>query len=81
MKCHWAYLVALLVCLTVGCANTTANLQRETARFIGDVLPEEVAVSNVDRGLTSVKWDAQSKGATYKCSADDMVRRVHCVRR
>lgn len=81
MRVHWACMVALVACATAGCANTTANLQRETARFIGDVLPEEVAVSNVDRGVTSVKWDAQSKGKSYKCSADDMVRRVHCVNR
>jgi hypothetical protein len=63
-----------------GCASTTANLQRETANFI-NAAPEDVTVSNVDRGATAVKWDAQAKGDTYKCNADDMVRRVHCIKK
>lgn len=66
----------------VGCANTTPNLQRETARNIGgNLYPEEVHVSNVKRGITSVKWGAETPKGTYDCSADDMLRRVYCVKR
>ena len=64
-----------------GCASTNANLQRETARSIGNTMDEDVTVSDVDRSATSVKWNAQTKDATYRCSADDMVRRVNCVKR
>lgn len=64
-----------------GCASTTANLQRETAIYVKDVAPEAVSVSNVSRGVTSVKWDATAKGENYNCSADDMVRRVLCVKK
>jgi len=65
---------------TVGCASTTANLQRETANFI-NVAPEAVTVSNINRGATAVKWDAQTQDTAYSCNADDMVRRVHCVKK
>ena len=64
-----------------GCASTTENLQRETARSIGDVAPQVVAVKNVNRGVTSVSWEADSQKGVYSCSADDMVRRVHCVKK
>jgi hypothetical protein len=64
-----------------GCASTMDNLQRESARSIGDVLPEAVTVKSVDRGASSVKWEADSPKGTYSCSADDMLRRVYCVKR
>ncbi len=40
--------------LARGCASTTENFQRETARNIGDVHPGTVTVSNIQRGVTSV---------------------------
>jgi hypothetical protein len=64
-----------------GCASTTENLQRETARNIGDLHPDKVTVSNVNRGVTSVTWEADTPKGPYSCSADDMVRRVHCVKK
>ncbi len=68
--------------LMLGCANTGANLQRETARSIGgNVSPEQVAVSDVDRGATAVKWKATAPTGKYECSADDMLRRVLCVKK
>ena len=68
--------------LLVSCASTTPNLQRETARAVGgNIAPEAVAVSNVQRGMTSVKWQGDTPQGHYDCSADDMVRRVYCVRR
>lgn len=75
----------LFFCIIVlglaGCASSGDNLQRESARSIGDVAPEDVEVSNVDRSMTSIKWEAQSKKGIYGCSADDMLRRVLCVKR
>ena len=64
-----------------GCASTSENLQRETARNIGDVHPDKVTVSNIKRGVTSVSWEAETPKGPYSCSADDMVRRVHCVKK
>lgn len=71
----------VFVLVIVGCASTGANLQIESARAIGNTTPDAVRVSNIDRGLTTVKWDAQSASDTYKCSADDMLRRVLCVKK
>jgi len=72
---------AIAVLAVAGCASTDNNLQRETARSIGgNVTPEQVTVSNIDRGATSVKWQAVAPGGRYACSADDMVRRVLCTR-
>ena len=74
--------LATLVSLLVGCASTGENLQRETARNLGDnVDPAAVTVSNVQRGMTSVSWDVETPKGPYSCSADDMVRRVHCVKK
>lgn len=64
-----------------GCASNVANLQRESSRFIGDVLPDTVKISNIKRRMSSVSWDAETSKGIYDCSADDMVRRVHCVKR
>ena len=75
-------LIALAFTIVLGgCASTGENLQRETARNIGDVHPDKVTVSNINRGVTSVRWDADTPKGPYSCSADDMVRRVHCVKK
>ena len=72
----------IMVCLSLtGCASTAENLQRETARFIGDVSPDQVKVSNIQRGITDVKWEAETPKGVYSCSADDMVRRPYCTKR
>jgi hypothetical protein len=74
--------VLAVVGLLSACASTAENLQRETARSFGsDINPSDVAVSNINRGVTSVSWDAAAKGVNYNCSADDMVRRVYCVKK
>src|SRR5713101_5225894 len=55
------------------CASTPENLQRETARYIGDVSPDQVKVSNIKRGVTDVKWEADTLHkylfATYLCKS------------
>jgi hypothetical protein len=74
-------IVTLLICLACGCASTEANLQRESARSIGhDLLPGQVTIANVDRGATNVSWTAETPKGKFKCSSDDMVRRVNCVK-
>lgn len=65
-----------------GCASSTESLQRATAMSVGgNVLPESVQVSDVQRGMMDVRWTAEAAGRTYSCSADDMVRRPYCARR
>ena len=64
----------------VGCASTPDNLQRETARFIGGLTSNQVTVSDVQRGATNVNWKAATPDGQYNCEADDMVRRVNCVK-
>lgn len=74
-------LLGLMAVLFVGCANTDWSLQREAARSMGGVTPDSVKITNVQRGLTTVTWDAESSKGLYKCSADDMVRSVLCVKK
>ena len=75
-------LTALFFVLLSGCASTIENVQRETARSIGgDVLPDKVVVKDIDRRATSVKWNAETPKGSYACSADDMMRRVLCVKK
>jgi len=66
----------------VGCASNIESLQRESARNIGNNFrPTDITVSDVKRGVTNVDWKATTPdGTTYECSADDMVRRVNCVK-
>lgn len=76
-------IIVLVVVLTIaGCANMDSALQRESARAIGGgVLPEAVQLQNVDRSAMSVKWDAVTSEGAFNCSADDMLKRVLCVKR
>jgi hypothetical protein len=72
--------IALLLMSLVGCASSPVNLQRETARVLGQqVHPSSIEVSNIDRSIRSVTWTATAQGRSYQCSADDMVRRPYCV--
>lgn len=68
--------------MVFGCASTGDNLQRESARSIGgNVSPEQVTITDIDRGATSVKWKAATPTGNFDCSADDMVRRVLCIKK
>jgi len=67
--------------ILAGCASTSNNLARETARTIGGIKSEDVAVSGVKRGVTSVSWVATTPSGVYDCESDDMVRRVNAVKR
>ena len=77
-----ACLLVVISVSFIGCANTEANLKRETARYIGgNVSVDQVVVSGVDRGASDVKWKASAPTGNYDCSADDMVRRVYCTKK
>jgi hypothetical protein len=67
---------------SVGCASNIQSLQRESARNIGNNLrPNDITILDVERGALNVYWKAKTPdGATYDCDADDMVRRVNCVK-
>lgn len=67
--------------LLAGCASTPDNLARETARSIGGLRSDQVVISDVKRGATSVRWVATTPSGVYDCEADDMVRRVNAVKR
>lgn len=58
------------------------SLQRESARNIGNNLkPSDITVSDVERGALNVYWKSTTPdGSKYDCNADDMVRRVNCVK-
>lgn len=74
--------VSIVATIMCGCASTGENLQRETARSIGEnTSPEQVTVTNVDRGATNVTWKATAPTGNYDCSADDMVRSVLCTKK
>jgi len=74
-------LIAVFVVFASGCASTETNLQRESARTIGKGLsPDQVAIANVNRGMTDVSWTADTPKGKFKCYSDDMVRRVNCVK-
>jgi hypothetical protein len=63
------------------CQNTDASLRRETARSIGNLTPDQITLSDVDRGMNNVDWQAITPKGKYKCSADDNLRRVNCVKK
>ncbi len=73
--------VVLLIVLA-GCASSADNLQRVSAMLVGNgVPPERIDISNVQRGMTDVRWTATvPSGGIFLCSADDMVRHPSCVR-
>jgi hypothetical protein len=73
--------VVLVCVLSAGCANTAGDLQRGTARYLGDMSPDHVKVSHIKRGITDVEWEAETPNGVYRCLADEMVRHLLCVKR
>ena len=67
--------IVILLTLLASCASASDNLSRETARVIGGLRPDQVTVSDVKRGMTSVTWVATTPNGVYDCSSDDMLRR------
>ena len=78
--------IAASLCVGVlflsACASDDDSLQRASATAIGNNTdPDKVVVSDVDRGMMNVKWNARTPNGNYSCSADDMVRRPYCVKK
>jgi len=65
-----------------GCASNIESLQRESARNMASNLrPSDITITDVKRGALNVYWKATTPdGTIYDCNADDMVRRVNCVK-
>ena len=77
----FAPIALIALALLSGCASTTENLRMGTAHALGgNVTPEQVTVTNIDRGASNVKWAAAAPGGNYACWADDMVRKVSCAK-
>ena len=75
-------LCSIALLFLAGCASNIQSLQRESARNIGNNLkPSDITITDVKRGALNVEWKATTPdGTTYDCNADDMVRRVNCVK-
>jgi hypothetical protein len=76
-------LCLIISLFSVGCASNIESLQRESARNIGNNLkPNDITIFDVERGHPlNVYWKAKTPdGTTYDCNADDMVRRVNCIK-
>jgi hypothetical protein len=76
------FLLFIITVFLTSCASNIQSLQRESARNIGNNLrPGDITITNVNRGALNVDWKATtSDRTTYNCNADDMVRRVNCVK-
>ena len=55
-------ILLVLVALASGCASTTENLSFATAREISGTRPQDVIVSDVKRGMSTVTWVASEMG-------------------
>lgn len=65
--------------MCVACQGPYADLRKETARVVGTYSPDQISVSDVERGPTRIEWKAQTPKSAYKCTADEKLRRVKCV--
>lgn len=75
-------LCPIFLFLIVSCASNIQSLQRESARNIGNNLkPTDITITDVNRSAFNVDWKVTTPdGTTYDCNADDMVRRVNCLK-
>jgi hypothetical protein len=74
-------IIVCMVCLGImctACQSMNSDLREETARVIGTYSPGDITVSDVERGATVTTWRAETPKSTYKCSADNTLRRVKC---
>lgn len=73
----------LVMCLLVACTTTRnpATLRLESARAIGGVTADQVTTTNLNVGMTTATWEADSPKGHYKCESDDMLKRpANCVK-
>lgn len=74
--------IAIVIFALTGCASTDSALMRESAIAIGgSTTPDNVQLLNVERGLTTVGWDAVTPDGAYTCNGDDMLKHVRCTLR
>lgn len=74
----------VVVLAFTGCAGMpgmSKDLQRETARSIGDVQPDTIDVHSITQVANSIKWEADTAKDHYSCSADGELRQTLCVKR
>jgi hypothetical protein len=55
------------------------NLKLATAAKVGNMLSDDVVLSEVKRGAFRVRWTATTPSGTYRCEATDMLENVNCV--
>lgn len=65
--------------MLASCASSEAGLKRATASNVGNVLSNDVTVSDIDRSALSVSWKAKVNNINYSCESDDMIKKVNCV--
>jgi len=63
-----------------GCTGMSKDLQKETARAIGEPL-DTIDVTHMDRVAASIKWEAVTAKGNYSCSADSELRDTRCIKR
>lgn len=79
---HSASANRFIICLFWVCKQSDSLKLASAGNIKGDYIPSEIEVSDIDRGTYTVEWTALTiDGKKYKCSADDMVRRVSCKQR
>ena len=75
----------LIAVILVFAACTTArsdeNVRLETAKAIGGITSGQVTISNLDVGMKTATWEADTPLGHYKCESDDMLKRgANCVK-
>ena len=86
MKFKVVVIVTFLLALTVFAGSCTSarseeNVRLETARAIGGITSEQVTISNLNVGMKTATWDAETPLGRYKCESDDMLKRgANCVK-
>jgi hypothetical protein len=77
---RYVFPVVMVCLIAAGCARTPrppSHLQRETARVVGDISPEQVKVVKITREIADVQWEADTPKGSY-CRADDLLRSPYC---
>ena len=65
----------------VGCAASVEHIRAASATSIGEQISEEVEIENIERGAKALKWDAKTKTFSYRCFADEKLRRTLCIKK
>jgi len=86
MKIRTATIIILTLtvsALVAACttARSDENVRLETARAIGGITSEQVTITNLNVGMKTATWDAETPLGRYKCESDDMLKRgANCVK-